>query len=54
MAVAMMIRNELEPIPTDWSLPGGGLYFVTPTARGKVSALAGLRMLTAWRRRQLR
>jgi hypothetical protein len=22
MAVAMMIRNELEPILTDWSIPG--------------------------------
>jgi DNA-binding transcriptional LysR family regulator len=33
----------LEPILTDWSLPEGGLYFVTPTARArpaKVSALA--------------
>ena len=33
----------LEPILTDWHLPEGGLYFVTPTARtrpAKVSALA--------------
>ncbi|GGF14638.1 transcriptional regulator [Aliidongia dinghuensis] len=33
----------LEPILTDWRLPEGGLYFVTPTARArpaKVSALA--------------
>jgi DNA-binding transcriptional LysR family regulator len=35
--------NRLEPIVTDWRLPEGGLYFVTPTARArpaKVSALA--------------
>src|SRR5580693_6274992 len=35
--------KQLEPILADWSLPGGGLYFVTPTARArpaKVSALA--------------
>jgi DNA-binding transcriptional LysR family regulator len=36
-------ENQLEPILTDWRLPEGGLYFVTPTARArpaKVSALA--------------
>src|SRR5579864_5372937 len=36
--------KQLEPILTDWRLPEGGLYFVTPTARArpaKVSALAG-------------
>ena len=36
-------EKQLEPILTDWSLPEGGLYFVTPTARTrptKVSALA--------------
>ena len=36
-------QNQLEPILTDWRLPEGGLYFVTPTARArpaKVSALA--------------
>ena len=35
--------KALEPILTDWLLPAGGLYFVTPTARArpaKVSALA--------------
>lgn len=35
--------EQLEPILTDWRLPEGGLYFVTPTARArpaKVSALA--------------
>jgi DNA-binding transcriptional LysR family regulator len=35
--------KALEPILTDWQLPAGGLYFVTPTARArpaKVSALA--------------
>src|SRR6185295_4233436 len=34
---------QLEPLLTDWRLPEGGLYFVTPTARArpaKVSALA--------------
>jgi len=36
-------QKQLEPILTDWRLPEGGLYFVTPTARArpaKVSALA--------------
>jgi DNA-binding transcriptional LysR family regulator len=36
-------KAQLEPILADWSLPEGGLYFVTPTARArpaKVSALA--------------
>jgi DNA-binding transcriptional LysR family regulator len=35
--------NKLEPILTDWSLPEGGLYFLTPTTRArptKVSAMA--------------
>jgi DNA-binding transcriptional LysR family regulator len=35
--------QQLEPILTDWRLPEGGLYFVTPSARArpaKVSALA--------------
>jgi DNA-binding transcriptional LysR family regulator len=35
--------GQLEPILTDWRLPEGGLYFVTPTARArpaKVTALA--------------
>jgi DNA-binding transcriptional LysR family regulator len=35
--------KALEPILTDWFLPEGGLYFVTPTARSrpaKISALA--------------
>src|SRR6201987_3712801 len=35
--------GQLEPVLTDWRLPEGGLYFVTPTARArpaKVSALA--------------
>ncbi|EJL56752.1 transcriptional regulator [Rhizobium sp. CF122] len=36
-------NEQREPVLTDWRLPEGGLYFVTPTARGrpaKVSALA--------------
>jgi DNA-binding transcriptional LysR family regulator len=36
-------KKQLEPILTDWRLPEGGLYFVTPTARArpaKVSTLA--------------
>ena len=35
--------KQLEPVLTEWRLPEGGLYFVTPTARArpaKVSALA--------------
>jgi DNA-binding transcriptional LysR family regulator len=43
VATQYFSEKQLEPILTDWSLPGGGLYFVTPTARArpaKVSALA--------------
>src|SRR4029077_10273450 len=35
--------GQLEPILSDWRMPEGGLYFVTPTARArpaKVSAIA--------------
>jgi DNA-binding transcriptional LysR family regulator len=42
-AAQYFLNKQLEPILTDWSLPEGGLYFVTPTARArpaKVSALA--------------
>jgi DNA-binding transcriptional LysR family regulator len=43
-AAAQYFRDkQLEPVLTDWRLPEGGLYFVTPTARArpaKVSALA--------------
>lgn len=43
MATQYFLEKKLEPILIDWSLPEGGLYFVTPTARArpaKVSALA--------------
>ena len=43
MATRYFSDKRLEPILTDWRLPEGGLYFVTPTARArpaKVSALA--------------
>jgi DNA-binding transcriptional LysR family regulator len=43
IATQYFAEKQLEPILTDWSLPGGALYFVTPTARArpaKVSALA--------------
>jgi hypothetical protein len=42
-ATQYFLEKKLGPILTDWSLPEGGLYFVTPTARArpaKVSALA--------------
>ncbi len=29
--------RQLEPILPDWRLPEGGLYFVTPTARARLS-----------------
>lgn len=52
--------KQLEPILTDWRMPEGGLYFVTPTARArpaKVSALADFfisRLATAeWRAEQV-
>jgi DNA-binding transcriptional LysR family regulator len=43
VATPYFSKKQLEPILTDWPLPEGGLYFVTPTARArpaKVSALA--------------
>jgi DNA-binding transcriptional LysR family regulator len=43
VATQYFAKKQLEPIPADWSLSEGGLYFVTPTARArpaKVSALA--------------
>lgn len=43
IATQYFTDGQLEPILTDWQLPEGGLYFVTPTARArpaKVSALA--------------
>jgi DNA-binding transcriptional LysR family regulator len=43
IATQYFSAKALEPILTDWLLPEGGLYFVTPTARArpaKVSALA--------------
>ena len=43
IATQYLSGGQLEPILTDWRLPEGGLYFVTPTARArpaKVSALA--------------
>jgi DNA-binding transcriptional LysR family regulator len=35
-------KNRLEPILTDWRLPEGGLYFVTPTTRARPSKVAAL------------
>jgi DNA-binding transcriptional LysR family regulator len=43
LATQYFADRQLEPLLTDWRLPEGGLYFVTPTARArpaKVSALA--------------
>jgi DNA-binding transcriptional LysR family regulator len=43
VATQYFADKQLEPILTDWRLPEGGLYFVTPAARArpaKVSALA--------------
>jgi DNA-binding transcriptional LysR family regulator len=35
-------KARLEPILTDWRLPEGGLYFVTPTARARPAKVAAL------------
>ena len=35
--------KQLEPILTDWRLPEGGLYFVTPSARANRIALPFVR-----------
>jgi DNA-binding transcriptional LysR family regulator len=43
IATQCFSTKSLEPVLSDWCLPQGGLYFVTPTARArpaKVSALA--------------
>ncbi|TCR91218.1 LysR family transcriptional regulator [Rhizobium sp. BK376] len=43
MASEYIADGRLKPILTDWSLPSGALYFVTPSARArpaKVDALA--------------
>jgi DNA-binding transcriptional LysR family regulator len=43
IATQYFTDGRLEPILTDWRMPEGGLYFVTPTARArpaKVSAIA--------------
>jgi len=43
VATQYFTDKQLEPILTDWRLPEGGLYFVTPSARtrpAKVSALS--------------
>jgi len=43
IATQYFSAGKLEPILTDWRMPEGGLYFVTPTARArpaKVSAIA--------------
>ena len=43
IAAEFLRDGRMERLLPDWSLPGGGLYFVTPTARGrpaKVEALA--------------
>src|ERR1700745_1123974 len=43
VATQYFLDKQLEPVLIDWSLPEGGLYFVTATARArpaKVSALA--------------
>ena len=43
VATQYFADKRLEPLLTDWRMPEGGLYFVTPTARArpaKVSALA--------------
>ncbi|QBQ98891.1 LysR family transcriptional regulator [Paraburkholderia pallida] len=43
VATQYFVDQQLEALLTDWRLPEGGLYFVTPTARArpaKVSALA--------------
>ncbi|MFL9963653.1 LysR family transcriptional regulator [Paraburkholderia sediminicola] len=43
VATQYFADKQLEPLLTDWRLPEGGLYFVTPTVRArpaKVSALA--------------
>jgi DNA-binding transcriptional LysR family regulator len=35
-------EKQLEPLLTDWRMPKGGLYFVTPTARARPAKLSAL------------
>ena len=35
-------EGQLEPVLTDWRLPEGGLYFVTPTTRARPAKVAAL------------
>ncbi|KAA0571427.1 LysR family transcriptional regulator [Azospirillum sp. Sh1] len=58
MAAEHLATGRLTAILTDWSLPKGGLYFITPSARtrpAKVGVLADFLIErlseTAWRRR---
>ena len=58
MAAEHLAAGRLTAILTDWSLPKGGLYFITPSARtrpAKVGVLADflIERLSepAWRRR---
>jgi len=42
IATQFFPEKQLEPILADWSLPEGGLYFVTPTARARPAKVAAL------------
>ena len=42
IATQYLPEGQLEPILTDWHLPEGGLYFVTPTARARPAKVAAL------------
>ena len=42
VATQYFAEKQLEPILADWSLPEGGLYFVTPTARARPAKVAAL------------
>jgi DNA-binding transcriptional LysR family regulator len=42
IATQYFSAKALEPILTDWLLPAGGLYFVTPTARARPEKVAAL------------
>jgi DNA-binding transcriptional LysR family regulator len=42
VATPYFSKKQLEPILTDWPLPEGGLYFVTPTARARPAKVAAL------------
>ena len=52
--VPLVPDGQLEPVLTDWRMPEGGLYFVTPTARARPRKFPPSRISSSpgWRTRR--